>query len=170
LNECPGADGCKRPGVGEEDPASTIAIENHEPQLPKPKKEDDYLYRGDDIEPNDVFVNGFKSKGKSNDLLLHSLDSENPPSNFISTSTSREIGKAFATEYNTKTGYLYTLNKIPGHDLKVELGSLYEFGREKEIAIPSHIAKEDVLGATLIIDNGKEFGYSIPNPNRKIKK
>ncbi|MDR6927911.1 RHS repeat-associated core domain-containing protein [Pseudomonas sp. BE134] len=170
LSECPGGDGCKRPGFGEEDPVSKIAIENREPQLPKPKKEDDFLYRGDDKEPHDVFENGFKSKGKSNDLLLHSLDSRDPPSNFISTSTSREAGKFFATEYNTKTGYLYTLNKIPGHDLKIELGSLYEFGREKEIAIPSRIAKEDVLGATLILDNGKEFGYSIPNPNRIIKK
>jgi len=170
LSECPGGDGCKRPGFGDEDPASKIAIKNREPQLPKPKKEDDFLYRGDDKEPHDVFENGFKSKGKSNDLYLHSLDSEHPPSNFISTSTSREIGKSFATGYNTKTGYLYTLNKIPGHDLKIELGSLYDFGREKEIAIPSRIAKEDVLGATLIIDNGKEFGYSIPNPNRRIKK
>jgi RHS repeat-associated protein len=170
LNECPGGDGCKRPAFGEEDPASKVAIKNREPQLPKPKKEDDFLYRGDEREPHDVFENGFKSKGKSNDLLLHSLDSRDPPSNFISTSTSREAGKFFATEYNTKPGYLYTLNKIPGHDLNIELGSLYEFGREKEIAIPSRIEKEDVLGATLILDNGKDFGYSIPNPNRRIKK
>ncbi len=67
-------------------------------------------------------------------------------------------------------GYLYSLNKIPGYDLKQELGSLYEFDKEREIAIKGNIKSEDVLGATLILENGKEFGYSIANPNRKIKK
>jgi hypothetical protein len=103
-------------------------------------------------------------------LLLHSIDSSHPPSNFVSTSTSRESGKNFATSYGTKIGYLYTLRKIPGHDLKKELGPLYEFDNEKEIAIPKRIKKEDILGATLILENGREFGYSIPNPNRKIEK
>jgi RHS repeat-associated protein len=170
LNDCPGEDGCNRPSFGDEDPTNKAAVVDRGPVPPKPKGEADYLYRGDGREPDDVFENGFKSKGKSNDLLLHSIDSDHPPSNFISTSYSREAGKLFATGFNTRMGYLYTLQKIPGYDLKKELGSMYQFGAEKEIAIPRRIKNEDVLGATLIIDNGKEFGYSIPNPNRVIKK
>jgi hypothetical protein len=54
--------------------------------------------------------------------------------------------------------------------LKKELGATYKYDREKEIAIPNRISNEDVLGSTLIIDDGREFGYSIPNPNRKIIK
>ncbi|MHC8321465.1 RHS repeat-associated core domain-containing protein [Pseudomonas sp. GB2N2] len=169
LSECPGGGKCG--GAEEvEDPTKKAAVKGTQTELPKPKGEADYLYRGDQREPDDVFENGFKSKGKSNDLLLHSIDSDHPPSNFISTSTSRDMGKTFATGFNTKMGYLYTLQKIPGYDLKKELGTMYQFDREKEIAIPNRIKNEDILGATLIIDNGKEFGYSIPNPNRKIRK
>ncbi|MCS3836091.1 RHS repeat-associated protein [Pseudomonas sp. JAI111] len=170
LSECPGGDGCRKPSFGDEVETNKAATNDPDPVLPKPKEEEDYLYRGDEREPHDVFETGFNSKGKSNDLLLHSIDSDHPPSNFISTSTSREAGKQFATGYHTKIGYLYTLNKIPGHDLKKELGALYLFDKEKEIAIKKHIRNEDVLGATLILDNGKEFGYSIPNPNRKVQK
>jgi len=167
LSDCPGAGKC---GAAVGDSTNKATVKGAEPTLPKPKGEDDYLYRGDGREPDDVFENGFKSKGKSNDLLLHSIDSDHPPSNFISTSTSRDMGKTFATGFNTKIGYLYTLQKIPGYDLKKELGAMYQFDREKEIAIPDRIKNEDVLGATLIIDDGREFGYSIPNPNRKIRK
>ncbi|SEN68524.1 Pertussis toxin, subunit 1, partial [Pseudomonas sp. ok272] len=167
LNTCPGGDGC-RPKGGPQDPAGKAHVEGTEPKAPK--GEGDYLYRGDKREPNDVFENGFKSKGNSDDLLLHSIDSDFPSSNFISTSVSRDMGKKFATSDFTKIGYLYTLNKIPGHDLKKELGTAYLFGKEKEIAIRSRINPEDVLGATLIIDDGREFGFSMPNPNRKIKK
>ncbi|MGF6221015.1 RHS repeat-associated core domain-containing protein [Pseudomonas frederiksbergensis] len=170
LSDCPGGDGCKKPSFGDEDPAGKVGVDEGEPTTPSPKKEEDYLYRGDEREPNDVFQNGFKSKGKSNDLLLHSIDSENPPSNFISTSPSRDVGKLFATGYHTKVGYLYTLQKIDGYDLQKELGQAYLFGSEKEIAIANRIENSDVLGATLIIDDGRELGYSIPNPYRIIKK
>jgi hypothetical protein len=169
LSECPGGDGCKRPAFGDEDPAGTAKVDEGEATPPKPKGEEDYLYRGDKREPDDVFENGFKSKGRSNDLLRHSIDSDNPPSNFISTSTSRDVGKLFATGFHTRVGYLFTLQKIPGYDLKKELGAMYQFGDEKEIAIKGRIKNEDVLGATLIIDDGRELGYSIPNPHRKIK-
>jgi RHS repeat-associated protein len=170
LNECPGRDGCKKPSFGDENPAGKVGVDEGEPTTPSSKKEEDYLYRGDEREPNNVFQNGFKSKGKSNDLLLHSIDSENPPSNFISTSPSRDVGKLFATGYHTKVGYLYTLQKIDGYDLQKELGQAYLFGAEKEIAIANRIKNVDVLGATLIIDDGRELGYSIPNPYRIIKK
>ncbi|WP_248741029.1 RHS repeat-associated core domain-containing protein, partial [Pseudomonas sp. MWU12-2029] len=157
-----------RPGCSVPDDASDAKVDEGEPQSPAPNRTQNYLYRGDERDPSDIFVNGFKSKGDSNDLLLHSIDSDDPPSGFISTSPSRDVAKAFATGYYTKPGFLYTLKNVPGYDLKKELGSHYIFSKEQEIAIPKIIKSEDILGATIIIDDGRELGYSIPNPHRKI--
>jgi hypothetical protein len=168
LNGCPGDDGCKKPTLESIDP--TKKIKGGEEDSSRSVPQQTYLYRGSGTDPSEIFENGFKSKGNSKDLFLHSIDSEFPPSNFISTSLSREMGKAFATSYFTRPGFLYTLNMIPGHDLKKELGASYRFSKEQEIAIPGQIKREDILGATLIIDDGREFGYSIPNPHRKINK
>ncbi|VVQ01556.1 hypothetical protein PS906_05056 [Pseudomonas fluorescens] len=168
LNGCPGGDGCKKPALESIDP--TKKIKGGEEDFSRSVPQQTYLYRGSGTDPTEVFENGFKSKGNSTDLFLHSIDSDFPPSNFISTSLSREMGKAFATSYFTRPGFLYTLKMIPGHNLKKELGASYRFSKEQEIAIPGQIKREDILGATLIIDDGREFGYSIPNPYRKINK
>jgi RHS repeat-associated protein len=168
LSDCPGGDGCKKPSLESVDPTTKIKGGAENPSLHVPQQM--YLYRGSSTDPSEVFENGFKSKGNSNDLFLHSIDSDFPPSNFISTSLSRDMGKAFATSYFTRPGFLYTLRMIPGHDLKKELGTAYNFSKEQEIAIPGKIRREDILGATLIIDDGKEFGYSIPNPHRNTSK
>ncbi|MFJ7313561.1 RHS repeat-associated core domain-containing protein, partial [Pseudomonas sp. NPDC098747] len=170
LSDCPSDDRCNKPSFKTNDPTTRVQIGEDHSTPPTPQTHPEYLYRGDSKDPSDIFEYGFKSKGDSNDLLLHSIDSGSPPSNFISTSPSREVGKAFATGYGTRTGFLYTLKTIPGHDLKKELGAAYKFDKEQEIAIPSQIKREDILGATIIIDDGREFGYSLPNPNRKIEK
>ncbi|MFJ2487924.1 RHS repeat-associated core domain-containing protein, partial [Pseudomonas sp. NPDC087639] len=168
LSDCPGGDGCKR-FFKTNDPTAKVPS-GEDPPLPTTQTNHEYLYRGDNKDPSEIFEYGFKSKGDSNDLLLHSIDSDFPPSNFISTSPSREVGKEFATGYGTKTGFLYTLKMIPGHDLKKELGAAYKFDKEQEVAIPGRIRREDILGATIIIDDGREFGYSLPNPYRQIGK
>ncbi|WP_370695118.1 RHS repeat-associated core domain-containing protein [Pseudomonas sp. FP1762] len=156
---------CEVPGASDR-----VKVDEGEPDAPAPKKKQEYLYRGDSRDPSDVFVNGFKSKGDSEDLFLHSIDSDFPPSGFISTSPSRDVGKEFATSFFTKTGFLYTLKRVNGYDLKQELGNRYKFSREQEFAAPKIIKNEDILGATIIIDDGRDFGYSIPNPYRKIDK
>ncbi|WP_440974304.1 RHS repeat-associated core domain-containing protein [Pseudomonas koreensis] len=170
LSDCPGGPGCNKPSLESIDPTKKILGGEAISSSPTTKIKKTYLYRGDTKDPSEVFEHGFKSKGDSNDLFLHSIDSDFPPSNFISTSLSRDMGKAFATSYFTRPGFLYTLKMIPGRDLKKELGAAYNFSKEQEVAIPSVIRKEDILGATLIIDDGREFGYSIPNPHRKIDK
>ncbi|MCM8744877.1 RHS repeat-associated core domain-containing protein, partial [Pseudomonas koreensis] len=170
LSDCPGGPGCNKPSLESIDPTKKILGGEAISSSPTTKIKKTYLYRGDTKDPSEVFEHGFKSKGDSNDLFLHSIDSDFPPSNFISTSLSRDMGKAFATSYFTRPGFLYTLKMIPGRDLKKELGTAYNFSKEQEVAIPSVIRKEDILGATLIIDDGREFGYSIPNPHRKIDK
>ncbi|MTD21261.1 hypothetical protein GIR22_19250, partial [Pseudomonas sp. CCM 7891] len=150
------------------DPAKTATVDNEEPEQPT-KSGSQYLYRGDDKIPTHVFQYGFKSKGDSNDLYLHALDSNDPPSNFISTSPLKHVGINFATQYETRKGFLYTLSKIPGRDVNKELGKLAPFDTEAEIAIQSKINTEDILGATPMKRDGSYVGYSIPNPNRKIK-
>ncbi|WP_372238436.1 RHS repeat-associated core domain-containing protein [Pseudomonas sp. R1-43-08] len=167
LNNCPGGDGCRsRSEV--KDPATVTPPVKGDPKQPI-NSGGKYLYRGDDKTPDHVFKNGFKSKGESNDLYLHALDSNNPPSNFISTSPSTLIGIDFATRYGTRKGFLYALRKIPGRDVNKELGKLAPFDSEAEIAIQSKINTADILGVTPVKRDGSYVGYSIPNPNREIK-
>ncbi|WP_372240614.1 RHS repeat-associated core domain-containing protein [Pseudomonas sp. R4-34-07] len=167
LNNCPGGDGCRsRSEV--KDPATVTPPVKGDPKQPINSGEK-YLYRGDEKTPDHVFKNGFKSKGESNDLYLHALDSNNPPSNFISTSPSTLIGIDFATRYGTRKGFLYALRKIPGRDVNKELGKLAPFDSEAEIAIQSKINTADILGVTPVKRDGSYVGYSIPNPNREIK-
>jgi hypothetical protein len=166
LNECPGADGCKRPGFGEEDPAGKVRVDGGEAQLPL-YPEEKYLYRGDSRHPDEIFEHGFRPKGDSNNLLLHSLDSNKPPSNFVSTSPDREIGINFATNFNMRGGFLYSIRMIPGRDLKSELGAAYKFDSERELAIQGGVKREDILGVTPMGANGRPSSHTTLNPNRK---
>ncbi|MBC3199787.1 RHS repeat-associated core domain-containing protein, partial [Pseudomonas poae] len=166
LNTCPENNGCK-PSLSIDDPAKQASIKKIEPAPPTPQESEDYLFRGDKASPDEVFKNGFKSKGDSEDLYLHAVDSDDPASNFISTSPSRTVGIMFATSYGTKKGYLYTIKSIEGHDINLELGKQTPYPKEKEFAIHHVINSEDILGATPVKADGSYIGYSIPNPNRK---
>ncbi|WLG52622.1 RHS repeat-associated core domain-containing protein [Pseudomonas sp. FP1742] len=166
LSECPGGDGCKKPSFGDEDPTGKVGVDQGDAELPS-HTEEKYLYRGDSRHPDEVFYQGFKTKGDSNNLLLHSLDSNNPPSNFVSTSPKREVGIDFATKFNTRSGFLYTMRMIPGRDLIKELGKKYKFSNEREIAIQGGIKREDILGVTPIGADGRPTSYTTLNPNRK---
>ncbi|MGF6109553.1 RHS repeat-associated core domain-containing protein [Pseudomonas frederiksbergensis] len=167
LNECPGGDGCKRPAVGEEDPVGVVSVASGEPELPSPKQENYYLYRGDDREPWEIFEAGFEPLGDSTDLYLHALDNRSPPSHFVSTSTSEKEASKFATGYGLADGYIYVLKNIDGVDVNKELGAMSPHRRETEIAFPGGIKNQDIVGATPVYDDGSYKGYSIPNPFRK---
>ena len=168
LNTCPGGDGCK-PTIGAAEPSAEASVNKAEPKQPTPDESEEYLFRGDKTKPDVVFKDGFKSKGASEDLYLHAIDSDDPPSNFISTSPIKAVGINFATSYKTKPGYLYTLRSIAGHDLNTELGMQAPYPKEKEFAIHHRIHTEDILGVTPMKKDGSYVGYSIPNPNRKIE-
>ncbi|MGE8069496.1 RHS repeat-associated core domain-containing protein, partial [Pseudomonas sp. NPDC089569] len=167
LVECPGGGGCKKPVGGERDPAGKVKVDEGEAKLPSPPKKETYLYRGDSIHPDEVFRTGFLSKGESTDLLLHAMDSDDPPSNFVSTSPSKLTAIKFGTRFNTRKGYLYTLKKIDGVDVNKELKNLAPFADETEIAIPRKIETRDILGVTPLKKDGSYVGYSLPNPNRE---
>ncbi len=166
LNTCPGADGCK-PVAKVDEPSTKANVHKNEPEPPTTSEEEDYLFRGDRKHPDEIFKHGFKSKGESNDLYLHALNSNDPPSNFISTSPSRLTAADFATGYGTRGGYLYVLKSIPGHDVNLELGKMTPFSNEKEFAVHHKIHPEDILGMTPLKPDGSYVGHSIPNPNRK---
>nr|WP_318182893.1 RHS repeat-associated core domain-containing protein [Pseudomonas fluorescens] len=166
LSDCPGGDGCKRTSSASTNPATNLQVNEGEAKLPS-YPEEKYLYRGDSRPPGEIFEQGFKTKGDSNNLLLHSLDSNKPPSNFISTSPIREVGIDFATNFNMSSGFLYTIRMIPGRDLASELGNKYKFGSERERAIQGGIKREDILGVTPIGANGRSSSHTTLNPYRK---
>ncbi|WLH60027.1 RHS repeat-associated core domain-containing protein [Pseudomonas sp. FP2294] len=166
LNACPGEKKCE-PGSEVQNPSADTKTDESAPSLPAPATKKQYLYRGDSRHPRKIFKEGFKSRGKSTDLLLHSRDNMDPPSNFVPTSTSRDVGIIFATRYGLEDGFLYTLKKIPGRDVNKELGILSDYKREKEIAIPDRIHRKDILGATPINEDGTSANYSLINPYRK---
>ncbi|MER3250415.1 scabin-related ADP-ribosyltransferase [Salmonella enterica] len=105
-------------------------------------KDDIITYRGDDRSPDEIFRDGFKPKGDSNDLLLHATDSWNPPSNFISTSPDENIATNFATSFDNNDGYVYYTRANNGIDIN------------------------KVLGATPVNADGTWANYIILNPNR----
>ncbi|WP_456022672.1 RHS repeat-associated core domain-containing protein [Pseudomonas protegens] len=157
----------KKPGCEVPGGANNAKVDEGEPQLPSTKKESDYLYRGDKKHPDEIFKTGFESKGESTDLLLHAMDSDNPPSYYISTSPSRVTAIGFGTKGKSRKGYMYTLRKLLGIDVNKVLGNQAPFADEIEIAIPGSIHPADIIGVTPLKKDGSYVGYSIPNPNRK---
>ena len=165
LNSCPEDKYTLDNGVT--DPTATAVVDEYTPITPKAEKR--YLYRGD-TQPHEIILSeGFKSKGNSMSLEMHIFDNNIPPSNFISTSSSREVAIDFGTPHITKKGQLNTLKVISGHNANHELGSKVPFPEEKVIAIPNRILPEDILGVTPLKADGTYIGYSIPNPKRQYK-
>ncbi|WP_404487617.1 RHS repeat-associated core domain-containing protein [Pseudomonas sp. HT11] len=167
LNTCPGEGGCKLKVTSADEPSTKANVYKNEPEPPQSSDDEDYLFRGDRKHPDEVFKTGFKSKGESNDLYLHALNSNDPPSNFISTSPSRLTAIDFSTGFGTRDGYLYVIKSIPGHDVNLELGKMTPFSNEKEFAVHHKIDPEDILGMTPVKSDGSYVGYSIPNLNKK---
>ncbi|MFS6938726.1 enterotoxin A family protein [Neisseria animaloris] len=124
-------------------------------------------FRGDTRGPNIIFKIGFKPKGSSGDLLLHAKDNNIPPSNFVSTSKSREVTEQFETQFGTSDGFVYAIKSRNGIDVNATLGSKSPYPHEAEIAIPNGVSSQDILGATPISKDGKLANYSIINLNRR---
>jgi RHS repeat-associated protein len=167
LNDCPGGDGCKKPGIAERDPAGKVKVDDGEPKAPSPKPHNRYLYRGDSRDSWEIFEAGFEPLGDSMDIYLHAHDNRNPPSFFVSTSTSETEAIKFATGYGFDDGFVYVIKNIRGIDVNKKLGILSPHKKEVEIAMPGGIDSKDILGVTPVRADGSYEGYSIPNPYRK---
>ncbi|KMJ45893.1 hypothetical protein AB204_06805, partial [Xenorhabdus khoisanae] len=135
-------------------------------------KGDLITYRGDTRSPDEIFNDGFKPWGTSKDLYKHTLDAQDPPSYFISTTTSPGVAAEFGSEFYTSKGFVYAIKdkKGVGIDVNATLGKASEFGKEAEIAYPGGITSEKILGASPVSESGDFIGYSVLNPNRYGKK
>ena len=66
------------------------------PQTPEPFGQlPPYVYHGDENHPQAILEKGITPRGDSMDLLLHVLDNSNPPSGYVSTSTSADAAYAY---------------------------------------------------------------------------
>ncbi|MGI5196295.1 hypothetical protein ACQEVY_22035 [Streptomyces sp. CA-288835] len=54
------------------------------------------LYRGDSRNPNDIFANGFESRGTNYDLIAHVHGDRDLNSGYISTTGTRDVAETFA--------------------------------------------------------------------------
>ncbi|WP_277752476.1 enterotoxin A family protein, partial [Pseudomonas sp. Sample_10] len=163
LSDCPGTGGCNRPANS----AGMVKVDEGMPNTPSPTARNRYLYRGDSRESWEIFESGFEPLGMSMDIYLHARDNRNPPSFFVSTSTSETEAVKFATSYGFEDGFVYAIKNIRGIDVNKKLGLLSPHKNEKEIAMPGGIDSKDILGATPVRADGSYEGYSIPNPYRK---
>jgi hypothetical protein len=117
-----------------------------------------FVFRGDrsSVTPQQVFENGFSSKGNNMDLLAH-VTQPLPDSGFVATSESQGIATGFAG----KNGYTFTIrNNGTGLNVNSTLGGTSPFPEQLEVAFPGSIPAEDIFGAT-----SKRTGEFIPNPN-----
>ena len=112
-----------------------------------------FTFRGDSRAPEVIFKEGFSARGESTDLLAHALDNTNPPSAFISTSSSFSVASGFSDR-------VYVISAEGGINVNAALGSSSPFPYEFEVAIPGAIGPGDVRGVTLVSE-----GMSILNPN-----
>ncbi|MGY2189105.1 scabin-related ADP-ribosyltransferase, partial [Pseudomonas sp. SDO5591_S426] len=161
---CPGA---SKPGCQTPDGVSGAKVNKGKPNAPSPSPKNRYLYRGDSRESWEIFEAGFEPLGESMDIFLHARDNRNPPSFFVSTSTSETEAIKFATGHGFEDGFVYAIKNIRGIDVNKKLGVLSPHRREVEIAMPGGVESKDILGVTPVRADGSYEGYSIPNPNRK---
>ncbi len=112
-----------------------------------------FTYRGDSRSPDEVFSNGFQSRGNSTDLQAHALDNTRPPSAYVSTSRSADVAGDFADN-------VYVVRPRNGIDVNQVLGSRSPFPDELEIAIPGGVSPSDIRAVT-------RGNISILNPGYK---
>ena len=124
-----------------------------------------YTFRGDPRPPQQVFSQGIPAKGTGDDLLLHTIDSNNPMSKYISTSKSFDQATTFATNSRTSDGLVYVLKPQNGIDVNKVLGPQSPFPFELEIAIPNRILPSNIRGVTPLNGDGSFKGFSVLNPN-----
>jgi RHS repeat-associated protein len=99
------------------------------------------VYRGDSRTPQQIFANGFRTRGGTNtNLVDHALYPEQ--SRYISTSTDPTVARSYANN-----GYVYEVGDAIGVDVNANLGPDYIFRNMKEIAVPDSIDTNLIKGA-----------------------
>ena len=116
------------------------------------------VYRGDGRSHDKIFEDGFEPKAPGSDRSLEDYVNTGRDSNYVSTTTNKNIAEDFANDNN---GHLYTIDTdgLNGIDVNKELGG-HEFEFEDEIAFPGGIPSGNIKGVTPGNSN-----HSILNPN-----
>jgi hypothetical protein len=117
------------------------------------------VYHGDENHPQAILEKGITPRGDSMDLLLHVLDNSNPPSGYVSTSTSADAAYAYGP-------YVYVI-RTPSNaiDVNAALGHKSPYPAQLEFAIPGSIAGDEIRGVTF-----PEARVSSLNPNYRARK
>ena len=132
---------------------------NNAPANDKPVRT---LYRGDRSSTlDDVFENGFQSKGTHNDALLHTK-SNTTAGNFVSTTSEQDVALGFAG--SGRRGYLYVIKTDNYVDINATYGSQAYYPEQCEFSIPGGVPSSDIVGAYPTSDHAIS-GDFIPNPN-----
>ena len=120
------------------------------------------LYRGDrSTTLNDVFENGFQTRGTHNDPLLHT-QSNTTRGNFVSTTSEQDVALGFAG--SGRRGYLYVIETDNYVDINATYGRQAYFPEQCEFSIPGGVPSSDIVGAYPTYDHVIS-GDFIPNPN-----
>ncbi|WP_439899160.1 scabin-related ADP-ribosyltransferase [Pseudomonas gingeri] len=97
----------------------------------------------------------------STDLYNYAL--QNEPSIFVSASKSPTVARDFADKPGG--GYVYTIRgQSQGLDVNAILGRRSPFPQEFEIAVPSGVRPQDIMGARQVGPTGTFIGPFIKNP------
>ncbi len=118
-----------------------------------------YTYRGDSRPAAEIFNDGFKTRGKSNNLLAHARDNTAPPSNYVSTSKSYDVANSFNGDS------IYVVRPRHGKDVNATLGPNSPYPAEQEVAVKGRVKPEDIRAVTL-----PQWDRSMLNPNWKPRK
>lgn len=134
-------------------------------------QEFDRVYRGETRNPDIIFNEGFKAKAPNASVSLEKYvnTTPSPDSQYISTSTDKNISIDFATNWGRREGYLYDMDAPEnGIDIEKTLGDRANYA-EKEIAVIGEICKTTIKGCQPFNSNGLPNGPYIDNPNYRKK-
>ncbi len=119
-------------------------------------KSDNFVFRGDMRSPEEIFRDGFTSKGTNFDLQAHAgglIDD----SGYIATSKSFDVAKSFVAENG---GFVYKI-KTPSNaiDVNAKLGNKSPYPFELEKAVPLEIDARLIRSATRVTGSGLNINF-----------
>ncbi len=126
---------------------------------------ENYLYRGDTREVEDIFEHGFTARGSNTDLFDYV--EHNTPSIYIGTTKKPSV----TTDkfLKDKEGYVYIVDKkgtmTDVNNYYSAMGDVNIYSDEFEVVIENLIPSSQIKGAFKIDINGNVIDDLIPNPN-----
>lgn len=116
------------------------------------------LFRGDDREPGEIFLEGFQPRKRwpqaHADLRSHQIGAGWLHSNLVSTSRGPDTAAAFAINNSDNQGWLYVMHGQEGLDINNRVGENSAFAKELEVVVPDGIAREMIVGAYRVRTGG----------------